>query len=1070
MMPGIPRPARVGIVLLLLVAGTSAAALANWTAAGTVRYRDRDWDQTGFTGQEPLLPVRFADVEVKDSVAGTVLASGATDAAGAFAIDVTDSSTRSVYVRIVTQSTRTSDLFLKVTTDRLVPYAVASATVTGHAPGVNLNFGTLSAEIGQGGEAFNLYDMGVLGSDFLAHLRGSRPGSSAALTIVWEANRGTWTSDATASRLEIRDTGAYDDATVLHEFGHFAILNYGDNDSPGGAHYLADCGQDVALAWDEGFASYFGCSVRRYFLLAHPHLYIRTDGGQGPGHLALWLDLESENPYSCRGDTNEVAIATAMWDITDGAATQDFTPGVDDTPIDTLERPDSAVWEVMTQGIPGRRSICAEDFWDAWFEAPISHGYHSEMSSIFGGGVGMEFFEDGYEPNDAQTAAKPVPADGTLLHNTFFSDPDGDGSGGAAYELDWFAFQTHGGWGYRIETLSLLSDADTFVGVYDAGGTMLAGNDDRASGDPSSYLEWTAPSSGTYYVRVDQPGNLNGTIYGSYDLRIRPMADSDDDGAPDDYDNCPTIPNPTQTDTDGDGRGDLCDNCPSVSDPVQADADGDGVGDSCDSCPSDPTNDADGDGMCGVLDNCPAVPNAGQADADADGIGDACDTCTDTDGDGFGDPGYPANSCTQDNCPAVSNPGRSDADHDGIGDACDPCTDTDGDGLGNPGYPASTCTQDNCPAASNADQADTDHDGLGDRCDADDDGDGVPDVSDNCPLISNPGQADADRDGVGDACDACPGDPSNDPDGDGVCGTADNCPTVSNGSQADADGDDLGDACDPCPHDAGNDGDRDRVCGDVDNCPLIWNPAQEDADGDGVGSVCDDDRDGDGVDDTSDCAPDLASTTQAPPEVSVLRLHSGPSTQLTWDRAREAHVYDVYRGNLPSGQAFQYNHGCLESGLVDRRATDASIPPAGQAFYYLVTGRNVCGNGSLGRGAGGSRPNDSQCSGPVGRDGDGDGVPDVDDTCPLAADPSQPDGDHDRVGDACDACPSAFDPDQPDGDDDGPGDACDACPHDAQNDEDGDGVCGDVDNCPTVANPDQADSNSDGVGDACTYP
>jgi hypothetical protein len=37
------------------------------------------------------------------------------------------------------------------------------------------------------------------------------------------------------------------------------------------------------------------------------------------------------------------------------------------------------------------------------------------------------------------------------------------------------------------------------------------------------------------------------------------VADTDDDGVPDDFDNCPTAPNPLQEDVDGDGTGDACD-------------------------------------------------------------------------------------------------------------------------------------------------------------------------------------------------------------------------------------------------------------------------------------------------------------------------------------------------------------------------------------------------------------------------------------------------------------------------------------------------------------------------------
>jgi hypothetical protein len=127
--------------------------------------------------------------------------------------------------------------------------------------------------------------------------------------------------------------------------------------------------------------------------------------------------------------------------------------------------------------------------------------------------------------------------------------------------------------------------------------------------------------------------------------------------------------------------------------------------------------DTDGDGVADATDNCPTVYNPTQSDADADGIGDACDVCTDTDGDGYGDPGYLANTCATDNCPTTANADQLDADGDGIGDVCDPCTDTDGDGFGNPGYAANTCNLDNCPLVSNPTQADADGDGIGDACD-----------------------------------------------------------------------------------------------------------------------------------------------------------------------------------------------------------------------------------------------------------------------------------------------------------------------------------------------------------------
>jgi hypothetical protein len=128
--------------------------------------------------------------------------------------------------------------------------------------------------------------------------------------------------------------------------------------------------------------------------------------------------------------------------------------------------------------------------------------------------------------------------------------------------------------------------------------------------------------------------------------------DTDEDGIPDDSDNCPKLANAGQTDNDGDSVGDVCDNCPQIANADQMDVDGDGFGDDCDNCP-DVFN-----------------PYPYQADLDGDGMGDLCDP--DKDGDGFTLADGDCNDLNSTVYPYPNNIGKPDP---GITNDCDPTND-----------------------------------------------------------------------------------------------------------------------------------------------------------------------------------------------------------------------------------------------------------------------------------------------------------------------------------------------------------------------------------------------------------
>ncbi|MCK6555540.1 S8 family serine peptidase [Candidatus Binatia bacterium] len=514
--------------------------------------------------------------------------------------------------------------------------------------------------------------------------------------------------------------------------------------------------------------------------------------------------------------------------------------------------------------------------------------------------------------------------------------------------------------------------------------------------------------------------------------------------------------------------------------------------------------DVDGDGVGDDVDNCASLPNPGQEDVDGDGIGDACDPCVDSDQDGFGNPGYPTNSCLTDNCPYAPNVDQSDGDGDGVGDACD-----------------------NCATLANAGQEDCDYDGQGNACDPDDpDGDGLSGAAgDNCACAANPEQRDVDGDGYGDLCDDCAGPGVTDYyDGDGVCDGRDNCPYHYNPNQRDTDGDGRGDACDPVCVGLGAgdvyDSDADGVCDGADNCPYAFNPVQSDCDGDGVGDACDAgtvDYDSDGVADGCDRCPTAADPIQSDCDGDgVGDVCDADTVDADGDGVADAcdncpSNWNAEQRDWDGDGRGDYCDNCATTSNTDQ--TDADGDWAGDAC-------DTCPVVALAWGDSDRDGVDDACDTCVDHDRDGRGTPGYPaatcptDICPYNYDPAQTDVDGDGLGDACDNCPTVPNPEQSnldgdplgdacddctdfDGDGfglpglpasvcpadncwygynpgqedtldgDGVGDLCDACVGPGAYDADGDGVCDAVDNCVATNNPDQADADGDGRGDAC---
>jgi FlgD Ig-like domain len=511
-----PTAFTTSLVALMLAGVLASPAAADFQVRGRFLYQDRVFGPAGFTGSDVNLPIRLADVEVRDfNNSLVVLGTGATDLNGTFTINCVDNQIRDVYVRVLTKADQTPSFKARVLNNPTsnAVYALVTPPYPAHTPTVDIDFtaspvvATQSPSSTTIGEPFNIFDQALDAFDFIASLTGSRP--TRLMTLFWYKGSldGTYYSHGDASIHLLgggSDSDGYDDTVILHEIGHYTEYNLANSNNPGGAHSLSGY-YALTLTWSEGWATFFENMVRNWKGFGRPDLYVDTNGTTGTG--GAFISYSVENPvYGQPGANNEITVNALLWDIVDTPAVADLTPGTDDDALNLANGP-ADFWDVFVNYIRTATSISLEDFWDGWFAR--GHDEQAAMQALFAA-RGVEYFPDAFESDATPILAKTVVAGSAATHRTTY--PAGD--------EDWFVIGVQAASQYVFATQNLLSGADTWLDLYAADGTTpIQSNDDVSPpGDVSSRITYTPGTSAVLYLRCKRKTDQH--TYGSYDLLV----------------------------------------------------------------------------------------------------------------------------------------------------------------------------------------------------------------------------------------------------------------------------------------------------------------------------------------------------------------------------------------------------------------------------------------------------------------------------------------------------------------------------------------------------------------------
>jgi len=397
-------------------------------ATGLALYRKRLIGWEGWTGAVSREPIRFARVEVVGCERGAVVGAGETDGDGRYRVPFTNPGRVGVYARVLSSAPRYASSVKRSPAEPAL-YGLASLAADDSGSGETLVFPAVEADGASG--AFNILDQAVRGGRSVETATGSPP--ATPLQWYWYAGNPDGTAyDPIVRAISVsgrtEDPDEFDDAVLLHEYGHYAADVYSRDDSPGGPHRLDDSALDLRLAWSEGWATFFSSVVR------NDPRHVDTSG------TGVRLAFEIEGPSLAavaRYDTSELAVAAVLWDLSDDAN--------GDEGGGPLSIPFPQTWSVVAGLSSGFTTVSFEDFWAHWLGGNL--GDLTPVLAFRSIDVWTDPFEGALD-DDAPARASPIGL-GVIQHRTLYP----------AADVDYAVFTPATDGTYTVSTSRCVADA-----------------------------------------------------------------------------------------------------------------------------------------------------------------------------------------------------------------------------------------------------------------------------------------------------------------------------------------------------------------------------------------------------------------------------------------------------------------------------------------------------------------------------------------------------------------------------------------------------------------------------------